>query len=298
MKFKSSHDRDRVRGYIGTKDGKIIERYHHICFGRTFQENARKILKQKESEVYVFYFIDSLTEQSGSVDLTDSYIALLHECGAIVNGSISRTFSKEDKNIDVVFDLRHTQKTPFLKLEFDIDKCSSQELFLVGQLIRIVSTSPQIIVDYLELLKLTPDIDKSIVLQLAHMVYFSTRSQVSSNVLLQPGTALLRSKTFIDFYKEVEQTPIRTANSYYVNPLGGDNSIIDSYQNYFAHPQKYIRCFSEFYKRNHENALYRFGGVDYSPETIETFFDETKMMSSVYTKTFCKQPLLPPQGDK
>lgn len=291
LEYKSSLD--CVRGAVVGEDGKRIHDYSYQCFGRTFSGEMQESLRVTGAKYYDFFFVDSLTGHLKSTDSTAKYIELLYKMGCIQNSEVIQTTAEEDQNI-----LRCTSwgTRPIVRMRLDIHKCSAQELFLVGECVRIIATSPQIVVDFLKLTELEPGIELSLLLQMAHVISFGIghRSQAESNVLIYSGTALLNGKTFTDFYKETKQVPINIASGYGL--MVGKDAI--SYQNYFSKKNLMHLTYSSNYERNTNIPTSRYSGVKYSEDTIDTFLDEEKMKAALHTNAFSRSPTLPPKEEK
>lgn len=276
----------RVYGQIVREDGTCLCNYDYICFGQSlnYTEDFRK---DKTAKYYDFYFADKVTEHfKGDTSYTDAYLSLLDEANYRKTAEVSRV-EKCPEDIP--------KSKYMLRLRLPLDEATGQEMFLTGCLIRVLENSPQLVLDCLQLNSLHPDIDKSLLVLMAHVISFSDkyRSQNISDVLISPSSSVLTGKTFKDFYKDTSKKPkLRTSTNYLGLPK------VTYMQNYFVHSNIRMPYYHQPTKRSLETTLYRVSGVEYKPEVIETFLDVEKAKKFMYTKTFCRNPFIQPPQEK
>jgi hypothetical protein len=291
MTLTYSSEYDQVVGQVVTEEGKCLYQYQYVCYGQSlnFTPDTRK---KPEAKYYDFYFHDRITNHfdNKAIDMgsrTTRFIELIKQAGAAPNSQIDY-IRKNDLPAGIN---SRFARTGMIRIRHDLDKCTAQEMFLLGSCIRTISNSPQLVLDYLQLVDLHPDIELSLLYQIACSVSFKTnrREQSGSNVLIDQSSGLLRGKTFTDFYNDVAKygKPMLRISTSYLYPTPQFNS----YQKYFQDTDTKIKYKHPYSESALITSFIRNYGAKYSPETVYAALDKDKATELFYTNKWCRRPL-------
>jgi hypothetical protein len=282
---------DRVIGKIINNEGKKITSYTYSCFGGTFSDGYKELIRDNKNHAYQFYFVDALTQHTKSTEASQKFIDELVAMGGIRNSTVELASYKHEEWVNGSYSC--AEGTPIIVYTLPFDTVSSTELFLVGQCIRLLAVNPQIVLDFFKLREVEPELESSIALQLAHSISFSDERRLTSGqVLLQEYTTVLTNKTFNDFYNEVVQTPIRKASSYKLVLVKDDPSSFVDYNRYFC--KSFPTGNIKYDGRIQSTYVQRREGCKYSKEALATYFDTTLYLENIYNPKVLRNPYVNP----
>jgi recombinational DNA repair protein (RecF pathway) len=286
-------DYDNVVGVVVTEEGKILYKYTYQCYGQSLNFTT-EIRQDPTARYYDFYFHDRLTnhlnDKSKTVsDETARYLDLLKQAGYAPNSEIEFIPKTE---LPPTIRSMYTN-TGMIRIRHDLDKCTAQEMFLVGSCVRPLSHSPQMALDYLQLVDLHPEIELSLLYQLSCSISFGDgyRSQSGANVLIDQNFGLLRGKTFIDFYEDVAKNKkplLRNSHSYF-----GMTPSESTYHAYFLNTKAQINIQHPYFEQPLASSFNRSYGAKYSPEVIEASLNIEKAKEIFFTTTWARAPKKP-----
>lgn len=258
-------DNARIYGKITDKDGVTIRSYNYICYGQCLHTEG-EAHKHKNAKFYSFVFPDSLSVINKSTDMSNWFIDKMVELGVFRNA----TWQWIDKEVSTYPSyVNPTLYNRLFEYKVDVTTVTPQEMFFIGQIVRVINTAPRTIIDFYEILKLEPDLEEFTCFVLAHAMSATQDKILESggNSLIPHYMGLLTGFTVADVHKHIDANveakvykPINKSKFY--GFLGGLE------QKFYTNPE---------YKHD---TIWRQTPTTrrYSKEYLDTFFNKTAFL--------------------
>lgn len=274
MAFKFEGEADFFRGSLTNSLGNSVYAYTWACYSGVFHDKVLKQLVDPDVKWYDVYWSDALSLVTKNRKSTEKTLKLLSSTGIFRNTEVT-LIGVEDIPEDVMegFHPKTTWGYDFTKeanywirLRHDIDKCSGEEMFLVGSIVRTFALYPEVIQRFLKLVsKYGKKYEVSHLFLIAHSLTW-TKEEVNlyGHRLVQSSFSVLTGKTFTNFLEDLDAdpdtfTPIRKSNHYLKKRV--DVYFTES----IGIKDKYDRVSS---------MISRWGGTLFSRNIIKTYFDK------------------------
>lgn len=254
-------DNASVKGRITKEDGTVIRGYDYICYGQCLNL-PNKPHRDKEAKYYSFIFPDSVSVITKSTKQTDEFISIMTRLNVFRNASY-RWVDKKDSyakyNNPKLYDR-------LFEYTVDVTTITPQEMFFIGQIVRVMNTAPRVVIDFLEILKLEPDLEEFTCFVLAQCMSPSQDflSETGGYSLMPHYAPILTGYTVADFHKHVDTTkeykPVNQSNKYGIN---------NGLENKFYNEVKIAD--SNIWRRLDSKRRY-------SKEYLDTFFNKTAFL--------------------
>ena len=243
------YQNDVFRGVIVNSDGEILRKHVGACYGGAFNELCLQYIHKVEATHYCVYINDALSNHFKNKERTQQFIDLIASTGLLRYTEVSFV----DKT--PVEDSAYNNKGGFLELKTDLSKSSAQEMFLVGTVMRMLATNPDVIMSFLRLHKwFGKTIDTSLLFVISNSLTFTKKCVYygRGHNLVNGGLSYVTGKTFKDALIECDK--------YFILKEKKDTG------NYSIGQQEFFGVF--------QYGKQRFRGCVYSKEIIESYLSE------------------------
>lgn len=283
MAFKFEYAADYFRGSLEDSLGKPIYSYAWACYAGVFHKTVLNHLQNPEVKSYVVYWSDAVSFVDKNRKSTEKALQLLSTTDIFRNTDV-KLIEEKDIPADAMkefnskksgsYDYMH--EAPYwIRLSHDVEKCTGEEMFLSGSIVRTFALYPEVVKRFLKLhSKYGKKYDISHLFIIAHSLTW-TKEEISlvGHRLVQSSFSVLTGKTFTNFLEDLDKDPvafkpIRTSKNY----LG---KRVESYlTKVITNLDKYGR---------YGSSVCRWGGTLFSRNIIKTYFDE-KYFLKIFNK--------------
>lgn len=204
MSLYYKYENDVFRGAIVNSEGEILREHTGACYGGAFNELCLQYIHKVEATHYCVYINDALSSHFKNKERTQQFIDLIASTGLLRHTEISFV----DKT--PVEDSAYNNKGGFLELKTDLSKSSAQEMFLVGTVMRMLATNPDVIMSFLRLHKwFGKTIDTSLLFVISNSLTFTKKGVYygRGHNLVTSGLSYVTGKTFKDALIECNKHP-------------------------------------------------------------------------------------------
>lgn len=279
MDFKFDNNADFFRGSIVKENGTSLHSLTYVCYAGSFFKPILTALKTPEAKWYEIYWSDALSFVEKNRKKTQKILELLSTTGIFRYTEIELIELKDVPDFFIEDDYTpFPENVPYwIRLRHDIDKCSGEEMFLVGSIIRTFSLYPDVLLRFLRLYKMySKKYSVTHLFLIAHSLTWEKKGfYLGGHRIVENSFSILTGKTFNDFLEDLDNDhtafpPIRKSTHY-------NNKKIDSY---FV-----TRLVTEGKYGRLGNTMSRWQGTTFSRNIIKTYFDE-----DLFKKVYYKNP--------
>lgn len=203
-------DRDQVVAEIVKEDGTSLYTYRYICFGATRGGVWDAIIKMKEAKYADFYFTSSLeTLRKSKKPFLNRFMEILAPTDIFRNVKISTLLyddmPKGPRGIwSGYFNVSKANQELWFRVRFDVDKVSSPEMFLIGNILRCLHLHPYVIYDFLKLVKLHPEVCPFSLFMIAHTCRLKAGRQITSGHSIVNNSSLYVAKSVKEILERLD----------------------------------------------------------------------------------------------
>lgn len=270
MKIEWKPPHDSLRYQFLTENHEVIHTGACTCYAQTIYNYREHVASNPKW--YDVYWADSVSNHFNSTRTTKRFIKAISKSDLFSNCYVEILNEKQCNKSFLGVLNKDTKSKWWISLRHDIDVTTAQEMFLVGIMIRTISSRPHVITNFLKLYKLY---GKKYNVDHLFMVAFSlswdekANNEYGGHQMISSSFCYLSGKTFKD-YLEYARTfdTIRNFKSY-------NHNIKEGIEGYFLVYEKN--------PRTKWSTKVRAGGMKFKRGAIKTYFDG-ELFNKLYDK--------------